>query len=219
MQKIISSILIGAVGLLIFSFYACDKGQQKVLLETNYGEITLLLYDKTPKHRDNFIKLVKEGYYDSLLFHRVIPNFMVQGGDPNSRNAREGQRLGSGGPGYQVDAEIGAPHIKGALAAARTGGPSNPEKKSSGSQFYIVTGTTVNDQMLNMLEKQKGITYTEEERKLYTEKGGYPSLDGDYTVFGEVVDGMDVVEKIAHQRTDNADRPIENIWMVARLKN
>lgn len=216
MQKIISSILFGAVGLLIFSFYACEKGEQKVLLETNYGEITLLLYDTTPKHRDNFIKLVKEGYYDSLLFHRVIPNFMVQGGDPNSRNAQKGQRLGGGGPGYQIDAEIGAPHIKGALAAARN---SNPEKRSSGSQFYIVTGTTVNDQMLNMLEKQKGITYSEEERKLYTEKGGYPALDGDYTVFGEVIEGMDVVEKIALQRTDNADRPIENIWMIARLKN
>jgi peptidyl-prolyl cis-trans isomerase B (cyclophilin B) len=209
-------LMVGLI--LIFGLTGCDKGERKVVLETNYGEITLLLYDQTPKHRDNFVKLVKEGFYDSLLFHRVIPNFMIQGGDPNSRDAKTGQRLGGGGPGYTLEAEIGAPHFRGALAAARTGGASNPEKRSSGSQFYIVTGREVNDNLLDRVEQSKGIQYNETQREIYIEEGGYPMLDGDYTVFGEVIDGMDVVEEISQQTVDQSDRPIKNVWMVAKLK-
>lgn len=204
--------------ILLLTAGSCEKKETQVLLKTNFGEITLMLYDQTPKHRDNFIKLVEEGFYDSLLFHRVIPNFMIQGGDPNSRNAKEGQNLGSGGPGYTIEAEIGAPHIRGALAAARTGGSSNPDKRSSGSQFYIVTGQNVTDQMLNNNESQRGLKYNEAQRELYKEKGGYPQLDGDYTVYGEVVEGMDVVDEISQVVTNRANRPIKDVWMVASLK-
>ena len=199
----------------VFALLMASCGEQStyVLIETDMGNMKLRLYNSTPKHRDNMVKLANEGYYDGLLFHRVIPNFMIQGGDPNSRDAAPGMRLGAGGPGYLVDAEIGAPHLRGALAAARTGGPSNPEKKSSGSQFYIVYGTPITQQMLESLEKQKGIKYSEEQVALYLEKGGYPSLDNDYTVFGELVEGLDVVEKIQQTQADNANRPLEDVVM------
>jgi cyclophilin family peptidyl-prolyl cis-trans isomerase len=141
-----------------------DKGADAII-ETSYGVIKVKLYDSTPKHKANFLKLAKEGYYNDLLFHRVISKFMIQGGDPNSRNAPAGAMLGAGGPSELIPAEIGAKHFKGALAAARTGGPGNPEKKSSGSQFYIVQGDVINPAQLQMLASQKGITYTEEEAK------------------------------------------------------
>jgi len=193
-------------------FLGCEPTtDREVLIQTTEGDIKVLLYDQTPLHRDNFLKLAKEGFYDSLLFHRVIPNFMIQGGDPDSKNAAPGDRLGMGGPGYQIPAEIGAPHIKGTLAAARRGGPSNPEKKSSGSQFYIVVGQPVTASMLKGIEASKGIRYNETQKQLYLEKGGYPNLDNDYTVFGEVIEGMDVVERISKVRRGLGDRPNDDI--------
>lgn len=182
-------------------------------METTMGTMTIQLYDDTPKHRDNFIKLAEEGYYDGLLFHRVINGFMAQGGDPNSKNAKPNAGLGSGGPGYQVDAEFNSKyaHTKGALAAARTGGSGNPKKRSSGSQFYIVHGKTVSEGQLNQLEVQKGIKYTEEQRAAFTEQGGTPFLDMEYTVYGMVVKGLDVVDAIASVKTGKSDRPVEDV--------
>ncbi len=182
-------------------------------METTMGTMTIQLYDDTPKHRDNFIKLAEEGYYDGLLFHRVINGFMAQGGDPNSRNAKPNAPLGSGGPGYQVDAEFNPhyAHTKGALAAARTGGSGNPKKRSSGSQFYIVHGKKVSEGQLDQIELQKGIKYTEEQRTAYTEQGGTPFLDMEYTVYGMVVKGLDVVDAIASVKTKKSDRPVEDV--------
>lgn len=209
------SILVLAMA---FQFLGCGDNEEVVVIETRLGNMELELYDSTPKHKENFLKLVEEGFYDSLLFHRVIPGFMVQGGDPDSKNADSGQRLGMGGPGYTIDAEIGAAHVKGALSAARRGGPSNPEKKSSGSQFYIVTGSPVTAAQLNNIEQRKGMTYTEEERAIYLEEGGTPQLDGDYTVFGRLISGFDVAEKIAKEPRDRSDRPKNDIEMKVYLK-
>ena len=205
------------ISLITLIFNACtnspkDKGADAII-ETSYGVIKVKLYDSTPKHKANFLKLAKEGYYNDLLFHRVISKFMIQGGDPNSRNAPAGAMLGAGGPSELIPAEIGAKHFKGALAAARTGGPGNPEKKSSGSQFYIVQGDIINPAQLQMLASQKGITYTEEEQKKYSTLGGAPFLDGDYTVFGEVIEGLDVIDKIAAVQTDANNRPFTDVKM------
>ncbi len=186
-------------------------------IETDYGNIKVKLYNDTPLHRDNFIKLAEEGFYDGLLFHRVMGGFMIQGGDPDSKTAQPGQRLGAGGLGYLVDAEIGHIHTKGALAAARTGGPQNPEKKSSSCQYYIVQGKPVTAAQLDMMEQQKGIKYNEAQRKKYLEEGGAPFLDMDYTVYGEVVEGLDVVDKIAAVKTAPGDRPIEDVRMKVRI--
>lgn len=182
-----------------------------VEIETTLGTMTAELYNATPKHRDNFIKLAEEGYYDGLLFHRVIAGFMIQGGDPDSRNAPTGKMLGMGGPSYQIPAEFvdTLAHVKGALAAART---NNPEKKSSGSQFYIVQGAgPLKDENLNQVEMMKNFHYTPEQRKAYLELGGTPHLDRDYTVFGRVVKGLDVIDKIAAVKTAAADRPVEDV--------
>lgn len=187
------------------------------VIETEFGNMKVKLYNSTPQHRDNFIKLANEGFYDGLLFHRVINNFMIQGGDPDSRTATPDQPLGMGGPGYLIDAEIGALHLRGALAAARTGGPSNPQKRSSGSQFYIVQGREVTDAELNQVEQMRNIAYSPEQRQLYKELGGYPSLDMDYTVFGEVVEGLDVIDKIAIVPTGQANRPIQDVKMAVRI--
>lgn len=211
MRYILLLLVIGMIG-------ACDSDpRQYVEIETEYGTMKVVLYDETPLHRDNFIKMANEAFYDSLLFHRVIDGFMIQGGDPNSKNATQGQRLGNGGPGYLIDAEIGAPHLYGTLAAARTGGASNPEKKSSGSQFYVVQGRKYSDAELDSFESQKGITYNETQRGIYKEKGGTPMLDMDYTVFGEVVEGFDVIEKIATVQKDRNDRPIEDVIMTIKV--
>lgn len=231
-------------------------------IRTSLGDIKVRLYDDTPQHRDNFLKLVKDGFYDGIIFHRVISGFMVQAGDPESRDARPGQRLGAGDPGYTVPAEIDYPrhyHKRGALAAARTADQVNPERRSSGSQFYIVTGRPVSegqvDQMgaratdaarqayfrklcaerhdrIEALQKsgdrdslenlrQELIALTmdnvpetkipDEMKNDYLTLGGAPSLDGQYTVFGEVIEGMDVVAKIEAAETDGADRPTEDI--------
>ena len=192
-----------------------EIGSPKVCLveiETPYGNILVQLSDSTPKHQDNFIKLVEEGAYDSLLFHRVIDGFMIQGGDPDSKNAKRGQPLGSGSLGYQIDPEFvdELVHVKGALAAART---NNPQKRSSASQFYLVHGRPITDAMLNQIEAQKGFRYTKAQRDKYKEVGGAPFLDRDYTVYGQVVDGLDVIDKIAKVRKDSRDRPLEDVRM------
>jgi len=179
------------------------------------GEMKIELYDSTPGHKENFIKLAKEGFYDGLLFHRVIDGFMIQGGDPDSKTAQAGARLGGGGPGYTIPAEIGAPHFKGTLAAART---SNPEKRSSGSQFYITHGTKQSDASLDQLQKQKGITYTEAQRQKYKDVGGSPGLDMDYTVYGEVVEGMNIIDIVAKVAKDPSDRPLEDVRMKVRIQ-
>lgn len=238
----------------------------KVKISTSLGDITVRLYDETPLHRDNFLKLANEGFYNGLLFHRVIKNFMVQGGDPNSKGAAPGVQLGTGGPDYTIPAEFNRAliHKKGALAAARQGDEVNPERRSSGSQFYLVTGEIYSAGKLTQLEKQlqmqqlQGIfndlvvknrskilelrknrdnagimklqeelekearakdkemgapKYTDEQREIYTTIGGTPFLDQNYTVFGEVIEGLDVVDKIQLVATLPGDRPKEDVSM------
>ena len=243
-----------------------DAKDALVELKTSMGDIVVELYNDTPLHRDNFLKLVKDGFYDGVLFHRVIDSFMIQTGDPNSKDAPAGKQLGDGDPGYTIEAEIDYPkHYNkyGALAAARTGDAVNPERRSSGSQFYIVTGQKfIGNQLEGMLMRnqqqqleqtfqqlamqhrdsimamqqandQEGLEalrqqlIKETEAKVdttplpenlkidYQEKGGAPHLDGAYTVFGEVVKGMDVVEKIQKVQTDNNDRPLEDVKVIS----
>lgn len=257
--------------IVLFSVISCgntDKEQKgDVVVTTRYGDIRIRLYENTPEHKANFEKLIEEGFYKDLLFHRVIPDFMIQGGDPGSRNAEPGSRLGSGSPEYTLPAEIIPEyyHKRGAVAAARRGGPSNPEKRSSSSQFYIVEGRVFSEGAIDTLEMAKnqairsetitrlmqesekeiarlqsaydyegyaslvaaieeradslitsdnlGFSYTPEQRKVYTTVGGYPSLDGAYTVFGEVIEGMEAVEKISRVETDNYDRPLQDVKM------
>lgn len=256
------------------------EGTTKVKMKTSLGDVTILLYDATPIHRDNFIKLVKDGFYEGLLFHRVIKDFMVQGGDPDSKGAAAGQALGGGGPGYTLEAEIipGLIHKKGALSAARLGDQGNPEKRSSGSQFYIVTGKvtpmaqlkSMADQQNKQLEDQKvgeflqnpankkytdkytelqqlyqtntpenqakatkefeillaeikplalknfvPTGYTEEQMKVYESVGGTPFLDNNYTVFGEVIEGLDIVDKMGVVATAPGDRPVEDLKIIS----
>lgn len=188
-----------------------------VTLKTDLGDIKIQLYNNTPLHRDNFLKLAREGYYNGTLFHRVISKFMIQGGDPNSRNAAAGVALGMGGPGYTVPAEFRDEnvHIKGALAAARTGDGMNPQKASSGSQFYIVQGDNVNDQFLNSMESRKNFKYTEAQRAAYLQSGGTPHLDRDYTVYGMVVEGFDIIDKIAAVAKGAGDRPVQDIKVIS----
>lgn len=259
---------------------ACSAGSKKqtnhhmenekrtlVKLETTMGNITVALYNETPKHRDNFIKLVKEGVYDSTLFHRVIKQFMIQAGDPDSKNASDTAMLGSGDVGYTIPAEFNPKffHKKGVLAAARQGDDVNPEKASSGCQFYIVTGRkftepqllgmenkineqheealfdslarqhmkeiykmrkagdnagllelqdTLEAQARELADKEEKFRFTPEQIKAYSTVGGAPHLDGSYTVFGEVTEGMEVVENIEIAKTNRADRPVENIWIL-----
>lgn len=190
-----------------------------VEIETPFGVMVAKLYDETPLHRDNFIKLASEGFYNELLFHRVISGFMVQGGDPESKGADERKRLGAGGPGYQIDAEIkeGLVHKKGALAAARQGDGVNPEKRSSGSQFYIVHGQALNDNQINQMEVRKGINYPPSVKEAYKEIGGTPFLDNDYSVFGEVIEGLEILDQIAGSKTGAGDRPVEDITMKIRV--
>lgn len=245
-----------------------DNGDVEVEITTSMGEITVRLYGDTPIHRDNFVKLVREGYYDGVLFHRVINNFMVQAGDPNSKNAPAGKMLGDGDPGYTLEAEFVYPkyfHKRGALAAARTGDAMNPQRRSSGSQFYIVTGQVYKDQQLKQMEQQLGMAHkqdvfnriaaehreeimqmrrnrdsiglmnlqeqvlalteaecaknpvglTQAQREAYSTVGGTPHLDGQYTVFGEVVKGMDVVDAIQNVATDRNDRPNEDVKVLS----
>lgn len=263
--------------ILACSAVACKSGQKKdgnmeketvLKIETSMGDIKVKLYNETPKHRDNFIKLAKDGTYNGTLFHRVIKDFMVQAGDPESKNAPKGKMLGSGDVGYTVPAEFVYPkyfHKKGALSAARQGDEVNPKKESSGCQFYIVTGKVFNDSTLLNMEQQKNqnkvteafnalaqkhmkeiykmrkandqdglyalqdtlfiqaeaeaakqpdFHFTPEQIKAYTTVGGTPHLDGEYTVFGEVVEGMDIVDKIQQVKTDCSDRPEEDVKII-----
>jgi cyclophilin family peptidyl-prolyl cis-trans isomerase len=182
-------------------------------IETEFGTMTGELYNATPKHRDNFIKLAEEGFYNDLLFHRVINGFMIQGGDPQSRGAQAGKMLGMGDPGYTIPAEFvdSLVHLKGAICAART---NNPEKRSSGSQFYIVHGGgPVADAMLNNIEAMKRFHYTPEQREAYKTIGGTPHLDRDYTVYGRITKGLDVLDKIAATPTGQGDRPVKDVKM------
>ncbi len=197
---------------------AKDAGETIVLIKTAYGDIKAKLYNSTPQHRDNFIKLASEGFYDGTLFHRVIDGFMIQGGDPDSKSAQPGQALGMGGPGYTIPAEIGAKHFRGALSAARTGGPSNPEKRSSGSQFYIVqNGVTPQNASIIAQKQASGVAYSQGELDYYNQVGGYPGLDGDYTVFGQVIEGMEAVDAIAKVAKDQRDRPTEDVKMTIKV--
>ena len=185
---------------------------------TTEGNIVVRLYDSTPLHRDNFLRLVKTHYYDSILFHRVIKNFMIQAGDPNSKRAPAGQPLGNGGPGYTIPAEFRATlfHKKGAVAAARQSDNVNPEKKSGATQFYIVQGRTFSDQQLDSIETVRlhGYKLAAAHRAVYKTIGGTPQLDQNYTVFGEVLTGLDVVDKIASSGTSSGqdrDRPLHDV--------
>lgn len=225
MKKIISTLITGIVFFTVITcggiLVAQEQEEQKeesmknpeVILHTNYGDIRIMLYNDTPEHRDNFLKLAKEAYYDSTLFHRVIPGFMIQGGDPNSKNSGKNKHLGTGGPGYTVPAEFRKDliHKKGALAAARQGDQFNPQKRSSGSQYYIVVGRKWTEDEMDMIEQQKGFKYTDEQRETYMTVGGYPFLDREYTVYGEVVEGLDVVDTISVVDTNPSDRPLEDV--------
>ncbi len=245
------------------------ENRTKIQLETNKGTILLALYNETPKHRNNFIKLTKQHFFDGTLFHRVIDNFMIQGGDPDSKNANPGVALGNGGPGYEILAEIrvneGIIHKKGALAAARNGDDINPKRNSAGSQFYLVKGKVFTEEQLKNMEKsknaklrrklitsfkkeykseidslvqlqkntkdtislqqfvanlnlkidsivaEKGFHFTEKQLTTYTTIGGVPHLDGGYTVFGEIIEGQDIVDEISELKTDERDRPLEDV--------
>ncbi len=271
-----NNILLILVVLISFSSCIINKNHQKkdeknkekvALIHTTFGDIKVKLYNKTPLHRDNFVKLANTGFYDSLLFHRVIKNFMIQGGDPDSKHAKPNQMLGNGGPGYTIPAEFDTSliHKRGALAAAREGDYVNPEKRSSGSQFYIVQGRVFTNDELDRLEKQiqanaknsylrtyiqtnptiknkidslnkirdkaglntlfkniqlqlkhqldsvSNFKFSKKQREVYTSIGGAPHLDGAYTVFGEVVEGMSVVDSIANTKTGKNDRPLKDI--------
>lgn len=224
LQKKTTTILFLIV-IMGFSMYQNPKKETKIQITTSYGDITLKLYNETPKHRDNFIKLAKEGFYNETLFHRVIQNFMIQGGDPDSKNAAKGIALGEGDVGYTIPAEFNSKfiHKKGALAAARQPDNINPEKASSGCQFYIVQGRTSTKDDIDKLLKRKNsdrtepIAYTKEQYEIYETLGGTPHLDMDYTVFGEVVEGFEVIEKIAAVEKDKRDRPIEDIKMTIKI--
>ena len=203
---------------LLTAAQAGDKKNNTVVIETEYGNITVELFDNTPKHRDNFIKLANEGFLDSTLFHRVIPEFMIQGGDPESKNAAPGAPLGNGDIGYRIDAEINDTnfHRYGALAAARD---ANPNKSSSGCQFYIVVGKKYTDAELDNFSQRTGRNYTPAQREVYKTIGGTPQLDGNYTVFGQVTEGMDVAEKIIMEPRDPLDRPYKDIRMKVKMAN
>jgi len=204
--------------LLLLSFGTVMAKNRKVKIITPYGTMIIRLYDQTPLHRDNFIKLVKAHFYDSTLFHRVINTFMIQGGDPDSKHAQAGAMLGNGDVSHTIPAEfeLDLYHIKGALAAARD---NNPMKASSGCQFYIVQGKKWTDEQLDKLEQTRlgGRKIPVDQRERYKRIGGTPQLDQSYTIFGQVVKGMDVIDKIATQKTDANDRPLTDVPMKIRL--
>ena len=274
---IIPVVFVLVVSFLTISFTKTNLSSDSVvIITTKFGDIKIKLYNQTPLHKANFIKLVSENFFDDLLFHRVIKEFMIQGGDPESKNAQPGSVLGNGGPGYTIPAEFvpGLIHKKGALAAARESDQINPKKESSGSQFYIVQGKVFTNQELDVYEarmnqnlknqilgqiimapeseklriqldsvKQIGTQdalmnflkvldplaekemakrggsykFTPEQRNIYSNIGGTPHLDGNYTVFGEVIEGMNIVDSICAQRTDKNDRPLEDIKMKIKL--
>jgi peptidyl-prolyl cis-trans isomerase B (cyclophilin B) len=192
---------------------------KKVKIKTSLGEIVVALYDDTPLHRDNFLKLAKEKIINGSTFHRVIDGFMIQGGDPTTKDPNAKTPAGQGGPGYNLKAEIKRNHLhkKGALAAARLPDQMNPERESSGSQFYIVQAGPVKPEDLTMMENYFGIKYTDAEKKMYYELGGRPDLDMQYTVFGEVVSGIETVDKIAKAQKNAQDKPLKDIKMELQI--
>jgi cyclophilin family peptidyl-prolyl cis-trans isomerase len=272
MKKFVSFFAVFSISTFISLGMPQEKETPKVRIETEFGTIKLKLYDETPLHRDNFIKLIKDSFYTDLLFHRVIQGFMIQGGDPDSKKAEPGNQLGSGDLGYTIPAEINPKffHHKGVLAAARTGDQVNPEKRSSATQFYIMQGKVFRPGELDTLEqkmnetrkvnllqtrlkeiepelnklgsegkqnemmarfnalkaevtaesaKMPPVKFTDEQRKAYTNIGGYPSLDNNYTIFGEVLEGLDVVDSIAKQPVDQNNRPLKDIKFSITLLN
>jgi peptidyl-prolyl cis-trans isomerase B (cyclophilin B) len=225
MKKQIAFIV--CIFLVIVSYAQKDSTLKKkdrkkdVLLQTGMGDIVIRLSDSTPLHRDNFLKLVKVGFYDSILFHRVINHFMIQAGDPESKNAKAGVLLGNGGPGYTVPAEFRPTlfHKKGIIAAARMGDNVNPQKASSGSQFYLAQGKVFTDDELDNLEKTRlgGIKIPTDQREVYKTVGGIPHLDRNYTVFGEVINGIETIDKIAAVETSKGmdrDRPLSDVRII-----
>ena len=215
-----------ALGLSLSSVFAQDDAPRpRVQMTTSLGVIVVELYNETPQHRDNFLKLAGEGFYDGTLFHRVISGFMAQGGDPQSVGAESGMRLGTGGPGYTIESEIDPAfiHVKGALAAARQGDQVNPQRRSSGSQFYIVPGRDVSPQLLqNVVNSKRGsmlqpYSYTPDQIAAYQELGGTPHLDMQYTVFGRVIEGLEVVDAICAVQTDRANRPLEDVGVTMEI--
>ncbi len=265
MKKIVLLSVVISMFIVSCQFDSSKKKTKDQLykIETEYGNMIFKLYDATPLHKENFIKLIEQGYFDDLLFHRVIDGFMIQGGDPNSRNAEEGIMLGNGGPGYTIPAEFDDTifHKRGVIAAARKGDDENPEMRSAGSQFYIVHGKVFTDEDIEKVEdrinasKLEKLTskYIEEAKneayntggiidyqiilpearkkaeeefksegyfkipenklKVYQTLGGTPHLDNAYTVFGEVIEGLEVIDKIALAQTDERDRPVKDIKM------
>jgi len=226
-QRLVFYGLVWALPLVpIKAFGQTPPPAPKTLVEvrTEQGTMVIALYNETPEHRDNFLKLVREGAYNGLLFHRVIKGFMVQGGDPDSRHALPGVSLGTGGPDYTLPAEIvsGLVHTRGALAAARLGDGANPEKRSNGMQFYVVDGRTYTAEELERVAQRNArlgepVTYTEANKAAYARDGGTPQLDGAYTVFGQVVNGEAVIDAIAAAARDGQDRPMEDIRMFMRI--
>lgn len=217
-MRLLKINLIAAFCFLQVMAFAAKPAYRYVRIVTDKGTCVLRLYNETPKHRDNFVKLVKSKYYDGTLFHRVIQHFMIQGGDPDSKNAIAGAQLGRGDPGYTIPAEIrdGLFHKKGAIAAARD---NNPEKASAGSQFYLVQGRVFTTEGLNLLEQIQphGKKFSEAQRQAYTTLGGTPSLDWNYTVFGELVKGIEVIDQIAAMKKDKYDRPEQDQKMTMQL--
>ena len=217
-MHIVRSILLKNLIILFVLFSTTlSHSQTMVTFHTTLGDIKILLYKETPAHQQNFMKLVDQGYYNGILFHRVIPGFMVQAGDPNSRNAIAGQPLGDGGPGYTIPAEFHSSfyHKRGAVAAARQSDEVNPSKASSGSQFYIVQGQKFsNGQLDALVSSNRHQPFSDEQRKTYTTVGGAPHLDDAYTVFGEVVEGLDIVDQMAAVKTDKRNRPLSDIRII-----
>ncbi|MCS6822006.1 MAG: peptidylprolyl isomerase [Microscillaceae bacterium] len=223
--KHIFFVLLALISSLPLSAIAQKKEKKKnsktdyvFTLQTDMGNMVFILYDETPKHKANFLKLVQQKFYDGLLFHRIIKDFMIQGGDPTSRNAKPEDRIGIGDIGYKIEAEFHPKlfHKKGAVAAARD---NNPQKASSGCQFYIVQGRKIQDEnLLTQIELQNNFKYTEEQKNIYREIGGTPHLDQNYTVFGEVIQGLDILDKIAYVPTNAFDRPQKDIKMTISLK-
>ena len=214
MKKLIALLLIVNV-VFVTNVFSQEKEeteekQIKILITTDYGDMTAVLYNETPQHRDNFVKLINEGWYEGSPFHRVMQNFMIQGG----QNAD-----GRLDPGYTIPAEFvpGKYHKKGALAAARQPDQVNPEKASSGSQFYFVQGQVLTDENIDMYASRLGIEIGEQQREAYKTIGGTPHLDGSYTVFGEVIDGMDVIDKIAAVKTGGNNKPVEDVTMSIKI--
>jgi cyclophilin family peptidyl-prolyl cis-trans isomerase len=213
MKKLFTSIFLLIT---ISTTFAKAPKNQYVRIKTNYGECIIRLYNQTPQHRDNFIKLAKKGFFNGTLFHRVIQDFMIQGGDPDSKNAKPGIELGNGDVGYTIPAEFRDSlfHKRGVLAAARD---DNPQKASSGCQFYIVEGKRLTDAELDKQEQKNGHKIPEYQREYYKTVGGVPHLDGKYTVFGEVVSGIDMVDRIAAVKKDANDRPLTDVPMTVEL--